>query len=300
MVHESVLLKETIDELDLHPGDVYLDATLGSGFHMEEVWKRFGKEVILGGIDADQMSLDIAKANLDLSGAEPKMALLNFRHIDQAPGLLEIPPPSKILFDLGWNSPQFAEGGRGFSFQKDEPLLMTFSNKVTEEDVTAYDVVNTWKEETLADVIYGYGEERYARRIAKAIVEKRDLKPISTSAELVAVIKGAVPFFYTFGKIHPATRTFQAIRIAVNDELQTLEAGLAKGFEILQNGGRIAVISFHSLEDRIVKNFFRSKKESEAGEIITKKPIIASDAETAKNPRSRSAKLRVFQKINKN
>jgi 16S rRNA (cytosine1402-N4)-methyltransferase len=176
---------------------------------------------------------------------------------------------------------------------------MTFKNELSEGEVTAHDVVNDWSEETLADVIYGYGEEKYARRIARAIVEERQKKPIETSAELVKVIKSAVPIFYRFGKIHPATRTFQAIRIAVNDELRALEEGLVKGFDILQSGGRVAVISFHSLEDRIVKNFFKSKKESGEGEIINKKPIVASETEVKKNPRSRSAKLRVFQKNNK-
>lgn len=305
MVHESVLLKEAIDGLDLQIGDVYLDATLGSGFHMEEVWKRMGKNVALGGIDIDQMSLDIAKTNLDLSEAKPKLARLNFRNIDQAPELLGVKNPTKILFDLGWNSPQFDVGdsdrsvgkGRGFSFQKDEPLLMTFSSKVGEEDTTAYDVVNHWSEESLADIIYGYGEERYSRRIAKAIVERRAEKAIKSSLELAEIVKNAVPIFYRFRRIHPATKTFQAIRIAVNDELRALEEGLVKGFEILDNGGRMAVISFHSLEDRIVKNFFKSKKEDGSGELINKKPIVPSETEIAKNPRSRSAKLRIIQKI---
>lgn len=301
MVHESVLLKEAIDKLDLQIGDVYLDATLGSGFHMEEVWKRMGKNVTLGGIDVDQMSLDIAKANLDISGIESKLARLNFRNIDKASELLGIPNPTKILFDLGWNAPQFdsevSRTGRGFSFQKDEPLLMTFGSDVGEEDVTAYEVVNRWQEENLADIIYGYGEERYSRRIAKAIVEKRKEKPIKTSLELSEIIKQAVPIFYRFGRIHPATRTFQAIRIAVNDELQALEEGLKKGFEILPGEGRMAVISFHSLEDRIVKNFFRSKKDGGKGTLINKKPIVPNDEEVKRNPRSRSAKLRILQKL---
>ena len=173
---------------------------------------------------------------------------------------------------------------------------MTFKSRGSEEDTTAYDVVNRWEEESLADVIYGYGEEKYARRIAKAIVETRKKKKIGTSGELAEIVKKAVPIFYRFGRIHPATRTFQAIRIAVNDELRALKEGIKKGFDILKEGGRIAVISFHSLEDRIVKNFFKSLVAENKGEIINKKPIIPSEDEIKKNPRSRSAKLRILRK----
>jgi 16S rRNA (cytosine1402-N4)-methyltransferase len=173
---------------------------------------------------------------------------------------------------------------------------MTFKANVGEEETTARDVVNNWSEENLADVIYGYGEEKYARRIAKKIVESRGEKAIETSGELAEIVKNAVPVFYRFGRIHPATKTFQAIRIAVNDELTALQTGLEKGFQILKSGGRMAVISFHSLEDRIVKNFFRSKQESGEGEIVNKKPIIATEEEVSKNPRSRSAKLRIIIK----
>jgi len=304
MAHESVLLKEAIDGLDLQAGDIYLDATLGSGGHMEEVWRRMKDDVILAGIDADEMSVTIAREKLDLSKAETKLAVLNFRNIDKAPEILGIKNPTKILFDLGWSSDQFfgsgpddsVGAGRGFSFLRDEPLLMTFNSKTTEEDTTAYDVVNSWSEASLSDVIYGYGEEKYGRRIAKAIIERRQEKPIKTSGELAEIVKRAVPIFYRFGRIHPATKTFQAIRIAVNDELKALEEGLVKGFEILQNGGRMAVISFHSLEDRIVKNFFRFKKEDGNGELINKKPIAPSEEEIKRNPRSRSAKLRILRK----
>lgn len=303
MSHESVLLQESIDGLDLKEGDIYLDATTGSGGHMEEVWKRMKNKVILCGIDADEMSIAIAKEKLELSGAKPLLTVLNFRDIDKAPEILGVNRPTKILFDLGWSSDQFepSEGGkeRGFSFKRDEPLIMTFKAEIREEDTTAYDVVNRWNEESLADVIYGYGEERYARRIAKRIVEAREKNTIKTSLELAEIIKSAVPIFYRFGRIHPATRTFQAIRIAVNDELRALEEGLEKGFGILESGGRMAVISFHSLEDRIVKRFFKSKEESGEGDYPEeggKKPIAPSDEEVERNPRSRSAKLRILQK----
>ncbi|OHA93221.1 MAG: 16S rRNA (cytosine(1402)-N(4))-methyltransferase [Candidatus Zambryskibacteria bacterium RIFCSPHIGHO2_12_FULL_38_34] len=297
MTHESVLLKEIIDGLSLEDGDIYLDATVGSGGHMEEVWRKKKDRVVLAGIDADEMSVTITREKLGLSGAKVKLSVLNFRNIDKAPDILDIKNPTKILFDLGWSSDQFSEGERGFSFQKDEPLLMTFKNDLKEDDTTAYDVVNKWSEENLAAVLYGYGEERYSRRIAKAITEKRMEKPIETSKELAEIVKNSVPIFYRFGRIHPATRSFQAIRIAVNDELHALEEGIQKGFQILEKGGRIAVISFHSLEDRIVKNFFKSQALENKGELINKKPITPSDEEINKNPRSRSAKLRIIKKI---
>lgn len=296
MAHESVLLKEAIDGLSLGDGDIYLDATVGSGGHMEEVWNRMKDTVTLCGIDADEMSITISRERLELSGAKPKLGVLNFRNIDKAPEILGTGSPTKILFDLGWSSDQFDEGGRGFSFQKDEPLIMTFKSGAGEEDTTAYDVVNRWGEQSLADIIYGYGEERYARRIAKRIAEAREEKPIESSKQLMEIVKSAVPIFYRFGRIHPATRTFQAIRIAVNDELRALQEGIEKGFGILGKGGRLAVISFHSLEDRIVKNFFKSKQAEGAAELINKKPITASIDEINKNPRARSAKLRILQK----
>jgi 16S rRNA (cytosine1402-N4)-methyltransferase len=305
MAHESVLLKEVIDDLEFQDGDIYLDATVGSGGHMEEVWKREGNKVTLAGIDADEMSISIAREKLDLSGAKAKLAVLNFRNIDKAPEVLEIGNPTKILFDLGWSTDQFLGSGpdaavgtgRGFSFQKDEPLIMTFKNNPDKDDTTAYDVVNLWSEESLATILYGYGEERYGRRIAKAIVKTRREKAIETSKELAEVVKNSVPIFYRFGRIHPATRTFQAIRIAVNDELKALAEGLRKGFDILESDGRMAVISFHSLEDRIVKIFFREKAAESKGELINKKPITPSEEEINKNPRSRSAKLRILRKI---
>lgn len=296
MVHQSVLLKEAIDGLNLEPGDVYLDATLGSGFHLIEVSRRMKNTVTLAGIDVDQMSIEVAKANLDLAGVSAKMARMNFRNIDKAREILDISLPNKILFDLGWNAPQFDQGGRGFSFQKEEPLLMNLSSEESETVFNAYDVVNNWEEENLASIIYGYGEEKYSRRIAKAIVEARKRGPIKTSTELAEIVKQAVPFFYRFGRIHPATKTFQAIRIAVNDELRALEEALEKSFELLPKEGRIAVISFHSLEDRIVKNFFRRKAELGLGKLLNKKPIVPSRDEIIRNKRSRSAKLRIIIK----
>lgn len=183
---------------------------------------------------------------------------------------------------------------------KDEPLLMTMKENPSPEDLTAYDVVNNWEEKSLADIIYGYGEEKFSRRIAKAIVEARKKKEIKTTFDLVKIIEGAVARghkTYKRQKLHPATRTFQAIRIAVNDELGNLQEGLDKGFELLNTGGRMAVISFHSLEDRIVKRFFQGKAKEGIALLINKKPILAGDEELKINPRARSAKLRILEKI---
>lgn len=180
---------------------------------------------------------------------------------------------------------------------KDEPLLMTMKENPGPEDVTAYDVVNTWDEKNLADIIYGYGEERFSRRIAKGIVEARKKAEIKTTFDLVKIIAEAVPAAYRRGRLHFATRTFQAIRIAVNDELGALQEGLEKGFEALKVGGRMAVISFHSLEDRIVKNFYKVRTKEKKAILINKKPVLANKEELKNNPRARSAKLRVLEKI---
>lgn len=295
-LHKSVLLKKAIDGLELQRGDVYLDATLGAGGHSEEVYKMLKEAVVIGGIDADESATALAKERLELLGAKPHFGVLNFRNIAKAPELLGIENPSKILFDLGWSSIQLEEGGRGLSFGKDEPLLMTLG-KPDPDQVTAYEVVNLWGEESLADIIYGFGEEKFSRRIAKKIVERRAEKPIETSLELAEIIKEAVPIWYRFGRIHPATKTFQAIRIAVNDELNSLQMGLEQAFEILKSDGRLAVISFHSLEDRIVKHFFKKLEEEGRAEIETKKPLSADEAELAENPRARSAKLRIIKKL---
>jgi len=295
-MHKSVLLKKAIDGLDLKKGDIYLDATLGAGGHAEEVYARMKAETQIYGIDADETAVSIAKERLQLLGAKPHFAVCNFRHLDKVFDLLNMDAPTKILFDLGWSAMQMEESKRGFSFLRDEPLVMTLA-KGDGAEVTAYDAVNAWGEENLADIIYGYGEEKYSRRIARAIVEAREAKPITSSLELAEIVKAAVPVWYRFGKIHPATRTFQAIRIAVNDELQALKEGLEKAFEILQNEGRIAAISFHSLEDRIVKNFFRDLADAGKAEILTKKPITADEDELRQNARSRSAKLRIIKKI---
>ncbi len=295
MEHIPVLLQETIDGLAIEKGDIFVDATLGAGGHSALVCERFGKDVQIIGIDADSDAL--ARSGARLSKCDIRTYQSNFRNLSTVLDHFHIVSINRLMMDLGLSSFQIEEGGRGFSFQKDEPLRMTFAKDPTDEEVTAWDVVNTWHEENLADIIYGYGEERYSRRIARAIKEARKIKPIETSAELRDIIIAAVPAAYRRGKIHPATRTFQAIRIAVNDELGSLTKALTDGFSRLSKGGRIGVISFHSLEDRIVKNFFKQKALDGEGKLITKKPIIATDEEIRTNPRSRSAKLRIIEKI---
>lgn len=330
-LHKTVLLQESIEGLDIHPGDIYLDGTLGSGGHAEAVIKTAasGKVTIIG-LDRDEDALARAAGRFGISyqpGSEPsstdgRAAIIlrraNYRDLDTVLDALHIPQVNRILLDIGLSSDQFETSKRGFSFKEREPLLMTFEKNpepaglsggagdvagADSEILTAKQIVNEWAEETLADVIYGYGEERYARKIAKAIVEARAKEPIRTTHDLVTIIEKATPFWYhkigSGGKsrIHPATRTFQALRIAVNDELNALKDGLKKGFERLAPGGRLAIISFHSLEDRIVKHAFKKYADEGQGKLITKRPITASEAELAENPRARSAKLRIIEKF---
>lgn len=294
-VHTSVLLHESIDGLDIHEGDIYLDGTLGGGGHALEALKKAQGKLTVIGLDRDADALERCRKVLSEGKIILKQA--SYGDLDTVLNELNIPRVNRIMLDLGLSSDQFEISGRGFTFQKDEPLLMTFARNPTPDDLTAGYIVNNWAEESIADVIYGYGEERYARRIARGIMMYRAKKKIETTHELVEIIKGAVPATYRHGRIHPATRTFQALRIAVNDELGTLKQGLAKGFERLEKGGRMAVISFHSLEDRIVKHFYKGKADEEKAQLITKKPIEADEAETIENPRSRSAKLRILEKI---
>ncbi|HEY9583795.1 MAG TPA: 16S rRNA (cytosine(1402)-N(4))-methyltransferase RsmH [Candidatus Paceibacterota bacterium] len=295
MIHKTVLLHESIDGLNIKPGDIYLDGTLGSGGHAQYALEKTRGSIKVIGLDRDADALERSRQRLaKYSSVTLKEA--SYADLDKVLDDLGIGKVQGIMLDLGLSSDQFETSGRGFSFQKDEPLLMTFSKIHKEGDLTAYQIVNSWDEENLADIIYGYGEEKYSRRIAKAIVEYRKKKHIETTSELSEIISQNVPIFYRRGRLHPATRTFQALRIAVNDELNVLKKGLEKGFERLAKGGRVAVISFHSLEDRIVKNFNKEKAAEGRAKIITKRPITPSHEEIKENPRSRSAKLRILEK----
>lgn len=295
-VHKTVLLKESIEGLDIHPGDIYLDGTLGSAGHTKYALELMNGDLTVVGLDKDTEALERSKQRL-IGYKNINLIESSFGDLDKALQGLNISKVNRIMLDIGLSSDQFETSGRGFTFKNDEPLLMTFKKEPKDGDLTAFEIVNNWQEESIADVIYGYGEEKYSRRIAHAIVNYREKKKIEKTGELVEIISGAVPVFYKKGRIHPATRTFQALRIAVNDELNTLKGGLAKGFEALEKDGRMAVISFHSLEDRIVKNFNKEKEASGEARVITKRPITPTEEEISENPRSRSAKLRIIEKI---
>jgi len=282
--HKPVLLHESIDGLNLEDGKVFVDATFGAGGHTKEVKGKFpGVRTI--SIDQDP------GVGADITG--------NFRGIDT---LLPDTQPDAILLDIGISSDQIDSSGRGFSFQKDEPLDM----RMGETELAAADILNSWDEPAIELILRGFAEERFSKQIAKAIVEKRSsfakasqdkkTKAFQTTTDLVETILEVKPRHFR-DKIHPATKTFQALRIAVNGELDALEQGLEKSFDKLKVGGRLAVISFHSLEDRIVKNFFRDRATENKAKLITKKPITPSDEEIKENPRSRSAKLRILEKI---
>lgn len=296
MIHRSVLLKEVIAGLDIQPGDVVVDGTLGNGGHTRAIAEQFGNTIKLIGIDLDQDALDRSQDRLKDFSLDITYVLGSFRDIDKHLTDLGISQVNRVLLDIGLSSNQLEESGRGFAFRQDEPLRMTFKKKLGEEEYDAHKIVNTWDEDSIRTIIRSYGEERFAGRIAKGIVRTRELSPIETTTDLVNVILASTPRFYHHGKIHPATRTFQALRITVNDELYALEEGLEKSFQALASKGRLAIISFHSLEDRIVKEHFKSLETSKQGIRITKKPITPNEEEVYENPRSRSAKLRIIEK----
>lgn len=297
MKHISVLLNESIDGLQIQKGDVVVDGTLGGGGHTLEVIKRFKNDVKIICLDLDKDAIDRSKKLIEKTKGDVIFKNNGFQDIDKVLESLKIKQINQIMLDLGLSSFQLEESGRGFSFSKNEPLLMTMKKENDENDLTASTIVNDWSEETLADIIYGFGEEKFSRKIAKAIVESRIEKKIETTFDLVEIIEKAVGRFYKGKKIHPATRTFQALRIATNSELSNLEEVIQKSFKCLSKGGRMAIISFHSLEDRIVKKAFINLKEENIAKIITKKPIIPTSEEIRSNPRSRSAKLRIIEKI---
>ncbi len=301
-VHVPVLLQEVLAELALQDGETVLDGTLGGGGHAAAMAQVLGSAGTLIGIDADSAAIERARHKIESSVAEHEMPTShlvqdNFRNLGTVLDNLGITNIDAALFDLGLSSDQLEVSGRGFTFQGDEALEMTLSNIIEEDTLTAKEIVNKWAEESLADIIYGYGGERYARRIARAIVEARSEAEIATTAQLVEIIKSAVPGGRGYNKVSPATKTFQALRIAVNDELGAVHEGLEKILERLSPGGRIVVISFHSLEDRVVKRTFKKWKDEGLGEPTTKKPITPNNDELSVNRRARSSKLRVFRKF---
>ena len=296
MEHITVLKQEAVTLLDLKPDSVVVDATYGAGGHAAAICERLDERGVYIGIDADETALESSFLHRQKEGPQFHLLHSNFSQLTELLGSLHIKRVDAILADLGWRTDQFTTGGKGFSFTSDEPLHMTYG-RAEDYLFTAHDIVNGWAEEDIANVIYGYGEERYARKIARAIVMERAQTPIQTARQLALLVSAAVPKGRQPQRTHPATKTFQALRIAVNDELGALEKFLSDAPAVLAPGGVLAVISFHSLEDRQVKLAFRELAHTEHFDLLTKKPITAADQELKENPRARSAKLRAIKRI---
>lgn len=287
--HTSVLLKEAIDGLEIEPGEKYIDCTLGGGGHAEEILKRGG---IVLGIDCDEEAIDYVGKNLTNlpNGTNLKLAKGNFKDLEEIAVKNGFEKVSGILFDLGVSTHQLLTTERGFSFQSDSLLDMRMDQELA---VKAADLVNGLNEGELYELFIKLGEEHHAWAIARALVCERALKSIKTGRELAQIVGGVRGLRNLRGKLHPATKVFQALRIAVNDELNNLKEALPQAWELLEKKGRLVVISFHSLEDRIVKNFFKEQEQKGKLEILTKKPIAPSSEEIMGNQKSRSAKMRV-------
>ena len=292
-MHFPVLLSEIIDYLDPHPGDVVLDATLGGGGHSLEILKRISPGGKLLAVDRDPEAIERVQESLGDYKEDITYVNDNFRNIKNILDGSGTEFLDGAIFDLGMSSFQVDDTERGFSFLKDGPLDMRFDSN---QELSAKEVVNTFGKEELADIIRQYGEERHAKLVASTIVDARKKMVIETTAQLVEIVDKAVGRKYRAQKLHSACRTFQALRIYVNDELGAAKEGIEGAISYMRAGGRICVISFHSLEDRIVKNIFRDKTKYGELNIITKKPITPGSVEMIKNSRSRSAKLRVAEK----
>lgn len=307
--HTTVLLNEAVDGLKIKADGRYVDCTLGGAGHSLLIAGKLNEKGRLYSFDQDETALTAAKEKLNKFNDRVVLIKSNFIHIKKELVNRGVSSVDGVLFDLGVSSPQLDEEDRGFSYRYDAPLDMRMDR---EQELTAEIIVNTWAEERLANIIFQYGEEKFSRRIARKIIEYRAKKRIETTGELVDIIKDAIPAPARRTGPHPAKRTFQAIRIAVNDELNVFERALEDAIELLQSGGRVAVITFHSLEDRICKNIFTNLAHGcicppdfpicSCGnipklKIITRKPIIPSNEELEDNPRARSAKLRIAEKL---
>ena len=306
--HISVLLDECIEGLNIKPDGIYVDGTLGGAGHSSQIAKRLTTGRLIG-IDRDPVALKAAGERLAPYADRVTLVHSNFCEIAQVLKDLDIEGVDGILLDLGVSSPQLDDGSRGFSYMADAPLDMRMNS---EDTLTAFDVVNTWSYDELKRILFDYGEERYAPKIASAICKKREEQAIETTLELVDVIRGAMPAQALREKQHPAKRSFQAIRIAVNDELGSVEKVMKDAIPCLNPGGRLAVITFHSLEDRIVKTAMAGAAKGctcppsfpvcvcgkkPQVQVITRKPIVSGNEELERNPRARSAKLRVCEKV---
>ncbi len=309
--HKSVLLDECMEYLNIKPDGIYLDGTIGGAGHSSHIYGRLGPKGVLIGLDQDAFAIETSARRLEeiRREADFKLVNTNFRNIADTCKQLEIHQLDGVLLDLGVSSHQLDEASRGFSYQQDAPLDMRMDRS---SKLSAFDVINGYKEQDIYRIIRDYGEEKWASRIAKFIAEAREKKPVETTYELVDIIKRAVPSAARRDGPHPAKRTFQAIRIEVNDELNILSKTIEDSVTLLKKGGRLLIITFHSLEDRIVKVQFNKEvnpctcpssfpacvcgKEPRAV-LVNKKPIISADLELEENPRARSAKLRVLEKI---
>lgn len=307
--HQPVLLKQTLDSLKLRPGGLYLDGTLGGGGHTEAILQATGPDGRVIGLDQDDEALEAASQRLRPFGERFRPIRANFAEMEQVLAAEGFAGLDGVLLDIGVSSHQLDEPGRGFSYMQDGPLDMRMDRR---KGRTAADLLAELSEVELADLIYRYGEEKFSRRIARRIAEQREQAPLVSTKQLAELISAAIPAAQRRKeKQHPAKRTFQALRIAVNDELGVLERGLAAAFASLKPGGRLSVITFHSLEDRIVKSAFRENENPcicppefpvctcgrvSKGKVITRKPILPSEEEVEKNRRAKSAKLRVFER----
>jgi len=293
-MHVPVLLNEVINYLDLKPNDNFIDCTVGQGGHTQIILDKIAPNGKVLGIDWDLKQIENCKENINNN----RLILVNdsYANLENIAKQSNFTNINAILLDIGFSSFQTDESKKGFSFLRDEDLDMRYNSEIV-DSITAKTIVNNWPESELIRIFQEYGEERFAKKIAKKIIQERQLKKIETTLQLVRIIETAIPSFakVSQGK-HCATRVFQALRIAVNNELNNLQEVLPQAINILNNNGRLAIISFHSLEDRIVKNFFKQKEQEGIVEILTKKPIEASENEIIINPRSRSAKLRVIIK----
>lgn len=307
MKHVTVLKTEAVDALNISTDSVVVDATFGGGGHGEKILSILGKKGTYIGIDADKNAFQKKPDVFESADATVHLVTDNFRNIGDILDRLKIMQVDAVLADLGWRTEQLTEGTKGLSFDDAKSLSMTYGDP-EDYTFTAYDIVNEWDEEHIADVIFGYGEERQSRRIARAIIRAREEGEIKSAAQLASSVADAIPKRFHPRRIHPATRTFQALRIAVNDELGSLGALIEKGFSRLrtglpaapgrpaQAGGRMAVITFHSIEDRLVKRLFANYARDQKAIMVTKKPVTATKEELSANPRARSAKLRVIEK----
>jgi len=301
MAHIPVLLNQVLDFLKPENGDTVLDATVNGGGHSLKILKYILPDGKLVGIDRDKKAIDGLNSKFKIQSSKflSNIFLIhgNFKDLKELLKKENIAFANAVLFDLGISSNQLEDSGRGFSFKRREPLLMTLGWPIGPGDLTAYEILNSWPKEDIFQILSEYGEERYAKKISDEIFRSRKKDSIETTFDLVEIIERSVPDGYKRRKIHFATKTFQALRIAVNDELAVLKLGLESAWESLFPDGRMVVISFHSLEDRIVKNFFKNIAKNKKGKILTKKPVIPESIERKKNPRSRSAKLRSIIKF---